>query len=124
MCRDKLLQTKASLGVLLDCVPHTLKDCLLGVSGYFHQFLQIEVLVSFVCVEFCTILKLKCGKNIRVLWKYLYFNTLKHSHLLLQNKHDSQRMRLNEKKNGIASLGQNIYSLSTIVMTQVYVKKC
>lgn len=57
-------------------------------------------------------------------WKCLYFNfnTLKHSHLLLQNKHDNQRMTLNEEKNGIASLGQNIYSLSTIVMTQVYVK--
>lgn len=54
-----------------------------------------------------------------LLWKCLYFNfnfnTLKHSYLLLQNKHDSQRLRLNEKKNGIASLGQNIYSLSTTV---------
>lgn len=61
-----------------------------------------------------------------LLWKCLNFNcnTLKHSHLLLQNKHDSQRTRLNEKKNGIASLGQNIYPLSTITMTQVYVKYC
>lgn len=56
-----------------------------------------------------------------LLSKYLYFNfnTLKHSYLLLQNKHDSLRMRLNEKNNGIASLGQNIYFLSAIVMTQV-----
>lgn len=50
-------------------------------------------------------------------WKCLSFNfnTLKHSHLMLQNKQDSQSMGLNEKKNGTASLGQNIYSLSTIV---------
>lgn len=125
MCRDKLLQTKASLGAF-DHVSCTLKDCLLGVLGCFHQFLQIEVHVGFVCVEFCNIAKLKCGNNIMLLLKLLYFhfNTLKHSHLPLQNKHNSQRMRLNEKKNGIASLGQNIYSLSTIVMTQVYVKWC
>lgn len=80
--------------------------------------------MGFVCVEFCNIFKLKCGNNIMLLLKLLYFNfnTLKNSHLPLQNKHNGQRMGLNEKKNGIASLGQNIHSLSTTAMTQVYVK--
>lgn len=59
-----------------------------------------------------------------LVWKWLYFNfyTLKHFHLLLQNEHNSQRMRLIEKRNHIASLSQMIYSLSKIVTTQVYVK--
>lgn len=63
-------------------------------------------------------------KKVMLPWKCLCFNfnTLKHSHLTLQNKQDSQSMGLNEKKNGTASLGQNIYSLSTIVITQICVK--